>query len=214
MNTINVCQLRIYVLHHTSSWTYLHISLSRAEKNCMTASRQREHLVKTSRPGWEGFNAMLLRLATFKTVGVVQNLQTLTHSTGSRCRGKSSCALLSILMEQTLSPSFPSPFFNFDGLITCRGHLTPTWESQWVMARSVCPDQRTVALTVNHCKLADKPYECTSNKNIEVLNLVCWGISDCTQVWNDTADRRRVSSTNTQSCGCQYLSYKVPFIII
>lgn len=65
--------------------------------------------------GWgeRGCEAVvLLRLASLKTVGVEQNCaghNPFNFNTGSRCRARSSCALLSLLMEQTLSPSLPSP---------------------------------------------------------------------------------------------------------
>lgn len=49
-----------------------------------------------------------------KTVGVKKNCAVpnpfnFNFNTGSRCRARSSCALLSLLMEQTLSPSLPFP---------------------------------------------------------------------------------------------------------
>lgn len=47
-----------------------------------------------------------------KTVGVKKNCAVpnpFNFNTGSRCRARSSCALLSLLMEHTLSPSLPFP---------------------------------------------------------------------------------------------------------
>lgn len=47
-----------------------------------------------------------------KTAGVKKNCAVpnpINFNTGSRCRARSSCALLFLLMEQTLSPSLPFP---------------------------------------------------------------------------------------------------------